>query len=406
MRSYLVPLLGLGGVLSAAFYMHLVPEGMLGAGFENVSVARSILNHGQFADPFMFPTGPTAQVAPLYPTFLAGLLWLLGDSEMFRWAAGLLNVWAQGLIAALLPQASRVLTGESRPGILAGVLYCLLPTMIVLPQWEAGIATLGLLVFLISANSLQSVRSGLLAGLGAGTLLLLSPVLLTILGAWAVWRRPSRFIFAWFAAGAMLACGPWTLRNYQQFGSLFFVRSSLGLELYVSNNAVARAATDDNLASHAMSHPNVNPAEAAVLASMSEPSYQRAKLMAAIQWITTHPGRFAQLTLRRFFWFWFPPLDHDTLHSAAIWIVTLLSVPGLLLMRKHGAPALPFFLAASALFPLVYYLVQWEHRYRYPVLWVSLLSAGYALEWIRSRTAAWLAARQPTFRSVFGRAGA
>ncbi|HXN45777.1 MAG TPA: hypothetical protein VN893_04000 [Bryobacteraceae bacterium] len=52
------------------------------------------------------------------------------------------------------------------------------------------------------------------------------------------------------------------------------------------------------------------------------------------------------------------------------------------LMAMREIPALAFIAAVMALYPLIYYVVQYIPRYRYPILWLSLLGAGYALsEW-------------------------
>jgi hypothetical protein len=32
-------------------------------------------------------------------------------------------------------------------------------------------------------------------------------------------------------------------------------------------------------------------------------------------------------------------------------------------------------------FPPVYYIALFEDRYRYPILWVTLVFAGYAIRW-------------------------
>jgi hypothetical protein len=96
-------------------------------------------------------------------------------------------------------------------------------------------------------------------------------------------------------------------------------------------------------------------------------------MAAALDWIRTHPKRFAVLTLRRFVEFWYPP------HASGIWIITSLSGLGLLLLLARKDPVGGFLVAVLATFPGIYYVIESNVRYRYPILWVSLLMAGYAL---------------------------
>ena len=66
-----------------------------------------------------------------------------------------------------------------------------------------------------------------------------------------------------------------------------------------------------------------------------------------------------------------------------IWLITALSIPGLILMARRSEPATAFILLALLLYPLMYYLVVADVRYRYPVLWLSALPAEYLLSEIR-----------------------
>jgi len=63
----------------------------------------------------------------------------------------------------------------------------------------------------------------------------------------------------------------------------------------------------------------------------------------------------------------------------AIWFVTSLSVPGLVLMAYRREAVTIFAFATLVIYPLVYYIALSNLRYRYPVLFLSLLPAGYFL---------------------------
>ena len=83
------------------------------------------------------------------------------------------------------------------------------------------------------------------------------------------------------------------------------------------------------------------------------------------------------MTLARVRDFWFPPLYAGPFHSTVIWLATLLSLPGLLLMALRRVHATLFALVALFAYPLMYYVVVSDVRYRLPVLWLSLLPTGY-----------------------------
>jgi hypothetical protein len=107
---------------------------------------------------------------------------------------------------------------------------------------------------------------------------------------------------------------------------------------------------------------------------MGEVRYNRYRFSTATNWIREHPRRFLTLTGRRIVEFWFPP------DSRSACLVTLLSIPGLLLLWKKARPVAGFFTAVFAVYPLLYYLAESVLRYRYPILWLSLLAAGYMIQ--------------------------
>ena len=99
----------------------------------------------------------------------------------------------------------------------------------------------------------------------------------------------------------------------------------------------------------------------------------------ALNWIRSHPAGFLELTIRRFVEFWFPNPATVTIYSYSIWLIKVLSFAGLWLMIRRRLPVTGFVAIVFLIYPAVYYLLQSSVRYRYPVLWLSLLPAGYAL---------------------------
>ena len=272
-------------------------------------------------------------------------------------------------------------------------------------RWESFLAGLLLLLAFLSMD--QSCRqqdraSLLLAAAIWGALLLTNPVTILLLVAWPMcWivSRPRRdrarytIRFALISGIALLLISPWVARDYSRFGAFLFVRDNLGLELSTSNNPCAAPSIRENIQSgcHVRTHPNSNAAIAAQVAAAGELQFNRAKFREALSWIASHRAAFLKLTVRRFRLFWFPEVDRAW-EGMAAWIVTLLSLVGLWRMAGENRAAAALLLAAWLLFPLVYYVIQFDARYRYPIYWTSLLPAGYALTEILRR--------MPIFRSA------
>jgi hypothetical protein len=79
--------------------------------------------------------------------------------------------------------------------------------------------------------------------------------------------------------------------------------------------------------------------------------------------------------------FWFPDAPGEAAYGFALG--TLLSIPGIILMAKRREPVTLYVLFVWLVYPLVYYIVVTCDRYRYPILWTSLLPAGYCIVSVR-----------------------
>jgi hypothetical protein len=382
----LVALIFLAALASSASQFS---KGRFGAGFESVTLARNLAEHGQFASPFLFPTGPSAHLAPLFPAFLALVIWLAGYSPAFVLIVSGCAMLAHALHAALMPAASNLLFADRRPGICAGLLAVPPPVYSFIPGGEAIYCAAGLVLFCLYSD--RWLRRGgapgsLLAGVAMGLLALLNPVSLLVAGPWLLyllWRAVPRGrtrVCTLVAAGALVALLPWTIRNYHQFHAWFFVRDNLGIELYVSNNDAAQPTIDANKAQDLQAlHPTFSPTEAAAVRDLGEVRYNQLRLRTALNWIGSHRTRFIALSLARMRFFWFPDPAADAWHAWAVSSITAASLLGLALLAIRRRPAAPFFAAVFAVYPLLYYFIQSDARYRTPILWLSLLLAGYLL---------------------------
>jgi hypothetical protein len=173
---------------------------------------------------------------------------------------------------------------------------------------------------------------------------------------------------------------PWIIRNYRIWGEIV-TRTNLGIALQTSNNDCAEPSLVQELQNGCFSdmHPESNATQAALLKRMGEPAYDRLSRDQALAWMRSHPRRLLRLTLGRIARFWFPVPTPPRRATHLIWIITVLSIPGFLLMLYRRLPTAALFAAIFLLFPLLYYVVVSEERYRLPILWLSCLTAGYLL---------------------------
>jgi len=381
---------------------HYNRTGSLPEGEEAVRVGRSLAFRGQFANPFRtIDTGPSAHVSPGYPVFLAVLILAFGTGAWGLYMFQLAAAAALAMQLALLPALSEALGIGLWPGLL-GCLIGLAAPMRTFPDWEASYA--GLLAAMVTVFWLRVLnrdvgrpRDSWMLGITAGLLLLTSAATFAVLAVWAVYfvwtfrsNLQSRTRWAALVIPIFMLL-PWTIRNYIVFHRLVVFRSNLGLELAVSNNDCASTGIRQNISSrcYIKLHPNWNLEEARTLRALGEPQYNAIRLKQTVDWITRHPRRFTSLTLDRIVAFWFPferesPLQQLTLQGRRrerliIYVMTILSVIGLVRLTRHNPLAGVSLLSWLLCFPLIYYIVQFEDRYRYPIMWVTLLTGSYAL---------------------------
>ncbi len=371
---------------------------------ETARVARSIAMGNGFSSPFLARTGPTALYPPVYACMLAGIFRVFGVYT-FRSAVALLTL--NSLISAFtsLPIffIGRRWLGQS-VAIAAGWMWVFYPNAMYIPVkwiWETTLATL-LLSFIVwlalhleESPSLQGwLGFGLLWGLAALT----GPTLLTVLpllGCWLCFRLARRGEH-WFVPAAasalvfLLFVAPWFVRNYRAFGRFIPFRSGFGLELRVGNSA------ETDVRWRSWLHPNENPSELRKYQQMGEIAYMEAKKREALDFISAHPGIFAQLTVQRIAYIWLGiwslspgylfahPIDFANIPSTTL--LTVLALMGLrLAFLERRAIAWPFAFVFLAV-PLIYYITHVNIRYRHPLDPFFILLAVFAVAENRART--------------------
>jgi len=357
-------------------YLLPSPERELGA------IARALVDSGQFANPYVIETGPTAHLPPIPPAIVALIYYLFGNT----WQAGYVFAgfifMASSLICALLPWIADRLGAGRQAGFVGGLMGAF---MVELEQPTHGEGLAGILLglmlvaFLKRWNSERNSMIGSMAlGLGIGISFHIQPVLLlTFLGflTFEIWR--SKKLPGILMAGVILACIPWAWRNYIVFHDFFFIRDNLGLELRMGNSPGAAATFEEmDRAGHRYKHPRVDLMEARKVQDLGETEYMREALDESLAWIQDNPLEFFNLTFMRFVHFWFGFLIPSPT-SAFVFALTILAMLGIRrVLPSLTLPQRIVLLTPLLTYPLIYYLVPFMPRYRIPIDWILFLLAG------------------------------
>jgi hypothetical protein len=171
---------------------------------------------------------------------------------------------------------------------------------------------------------------------------------------------------------------PWGIRNYRVLGKFIVTRSNFGLELQASNNDFAKAKVYDNEFANKRYHPKENRAELQRVESMGEIAYNRQKLQEATDWIRAHPRRFMSLTVQRVFYFWFPNMKRPA-QTVLLGLLTLGAILGGFRLYRDDHLVAIAFVSVLLTYPLIYYIVQSDARYVYPISWMIYFLAAYYL---------------------------
>jgi len=360
--------------------------------WEDAAIATALVERGEFADPYMVPTGPTAHLPPLVPGILALFWGVFGMGLAGGYAARLASITAFSALYGLVPWFGGRFGLRREAGVLGGILGSLIVV------WggnreEYAAIVLGLLAvaFLRRWDSVSySNRGSFLLGAACGVAYHLQPVLLPVVLGWMAfelwWSRGPK---KWLRSGVLVlgmfaACVPWGLRNYRVFDEVFFIRGNLGLELRMGNHEGATGDLEKvRLPPEAYRHPRTNLDEARLVQELGEPEYMRRAKAEAIEWITSHPWEFLRLTASRTTQFWLGPF-HRPVAALAVTTLTILALLGAWYsLPGMSPPSRAALLMPLACYPLVYYVVVYMPRYKWTVNWVLFLLAGAAVwKWL------------------------
>ena len=354
-------------------------------------VARSLVTGYGYSDPFGGHTGPTAWVPPLYPLLIAAVFKFFGIySSASGWVLLALNsVFSAATTLAVYEIAARCY--HRKVAIWSAWIWALYPAAMqyaVRWIWETPISTFLLAAVLALAlrmraigepsNSAedQSIGRWLLFGLLWGLIAMSNSTMLLFLPVCGLWilfgarERKTAMLHAVAAGVVFLACiAPWVVRNWIAFHAFVPMRSNFGAELYVGNGPGSdgfRYGVLVGLPERDVQHQ--------LYVKMGEIAYTRWRGELTKAYIHAHPGHFALLSLKRFYFFWasvpHPSTKHEFSDYANEFLYCFVSITGLLglaLSLRRKLPASGLFAWLFALIPVTYYFVTVEARFRHPL---------------------------------------
>ncbi len=362
-------------------YRFRTADDHFGFGWEMGRVGRSIALGQGFSNPYGDSTGPTAWEPPLYPCLIGGVFKLFGIySDASAWVLLSINSLFTALTCIPIFLVARKIMGE-KIAVWSAWIWALLPYAMYWSihwVWDTTFTTLLLsLIFLVSLeleewNGWKGwILYGVLWGLGA----LANPSMLSFLpfsGLWIWHRRHKRGLrsIAGIALASVvffLCLTPWLVRNYRTFGTFVFIRDDFGLQFRLGNGPYA----DGMLMAYLQ--PNLNVVEFDTFRRQGELAYAERCKRTALAWIREHPGRFAVISLKRFFYYWagVPKATDSTapvdLRNSLFLASSVLAIWGLGRAVRKKISGAWLFLWLVLSYPTVYYFVFPHARYRHPI---------------------------------------
>jgi hypothetical protein len=360
--------------------------------WEIPAIVMSLYETGEFANPYLIPSGPTGHAPPLYPAWVSLLYRIFGISLRAGYIQWLFDIAFDSTVFAMLPWLAARFGLGWPAGCLGGLAAALLPRWYISVESLAAIA-LGLILVTFAdrwTRADASLARSFLLGIASGIAFHIKPALLpVVLGclAFEVWWIPRRRGWrsaAMIAAGIAIAITPWTWRNWVTFHELYFIRSNFGLEMQVGNHDHAHAdveMTDERY----LRHPRINVAEAVRVRDLGEAEYMRRAKAETLRWITEHPSQYAKLVALRILYFWIGPIYHRFAGTVFLALFVLAVFGAVKRLPPLSVPHRAALIIPLLTFPLVYYLVIWRPDYRIPIEWILILFAGSGVTWLFGR---------------------
>ena len=428
-RLGLILLAGLALLLRVAVVAALQADHAGPLGYEHGRIAENLLAGRGFSIELLGTSGPTSQQAPFYPLLLAAAYFCFGVAtpqavlavQLLQCAAGTALVLAAAWLAwSLLPNRPAI-------GWVAGVGAAIYPahlymvTHLQVALWAALLLTV-LLAVALSIRWRATWSGAVLAGLLAGAMLLVEPILALALPVCAAafwlaegsgtWRgrfaRPALGRVGLMAGVAALVIAPWLVRNWAVHGRPVFIKSTFGYAFWQGNNpnshgtdkipkpsaetlrrehdgtlrGVDRALWEARHETLYIDDVLLKPTGYRDFAGLSEP--ERCALLGsrARQFIRENPGRYARLCAQRLRYFLLfdetnPKAANRVYRVATVaWLV--LALMGLAVSRDRWPELWPTY-AIFAAVALFHTLVIVSARFRIPVEPMTFVWAAAAV---------------------------
>jgi hypothetical protein len=354
--------------------------------YEMGLVANSLIHGLGYSSPFGGSTGPTAIIAPGYPTLIAPVFLLFG-SDTFASAlaiTGLQLVVALVTICLIMHVCTQMF--DARTATLAGAFWAVSLPLIFIPTifWETSLSACAFpaIIALALRCHREPTRSAwILLGASCGIAALINPALLPSFLAIMAWiaydtRQVTRTAALLGLLTLLLVYAPWPIRNAYRFHAFIPLRSTVGLELYMGNRPGATGHLDESL------FPMFNQRELASYISKGEVAYTNDQSKQAWAYIRAQPVHFVNLSLRRAYRFWTGTgyVVNPFIYELHALLTTVFGVAGLILVYRKRQRWFAILMTLPALlFPLPYYITHAEFRYRLNIDPLLTILAAYAV---------------------------
>jgi len=331
---------------------------------------------------------PTAMSPPLYSVLIAGVYKICGiETTMSVRVMLALNVISAALVAAgIYVLAARCFNiGTAR---LASVLFLINPVFgraitVVWHTYPVVAALVWVIIWCRGTNVSHSAsyRGMLMLGIALGlialaspTVVLAYPIMVSIaIGKtrWEKWFKLSAVCLATFC----MVLIPWTVRNYQVFGRLFFVRNNFPLEMWVGNQPGATGA-------HSMrNHPSLDLVERARLMAVGENRYFDECWSRFSARYHEAPFAYWNLTLRRTGMLFIDPYEGKQFRAVRMLLDGLFAALGIAGMCVAWRSSLPYYWLFSilALCSFPYVFTEVNPSYSLPLRIAFMIYGGFGL---------------------------
>jgi 4-amino-4-deoxy-L-arabinose transferase-like glycosyltransferase len=348
-----------------------------GYGYETGAIAYSLAQGRGFSSPFAGSTGPTAWLAPLYPSMCAVVFKIFG---CFTEASAFLILSINSLFAALtcIPIVKiGEMTSGRKTGIWSGWIWACGISFMHGPTtwiWETSLSALLLSILFLQSLRLATnpnwkpwARFGLVWGVAALT----NPALLSFLPASGIYaanrlRRNRQHWFRPAATSALvfaLCISPWMVRNRAVFGKWIFIRGNAPFEFSLGNYHLSTGL------GWLGKHPSMNKFEWAKYAQMGEVAYVAEKKKEGLAFVKQYPREFLGLCVVRFeaFWMGSPLTSDDWGHLSTYTPLSAFMLLGLIAVLAYRVEGAWLYFWLILCYPFVYYLVFAQPRYRHPI---------------------------------------